>query len=211
LVIAVGTRDAARLIKAYKSLGFLFPAANTQTLEETASAVFDRFWGMSVSELRKVRPSEAHDIGHRVRDAMVDTPFQIPNNLLMLLRTIAILSGMCTGLNANFNLWEQIAPYARKLVEEETSSVFSVDSILDQVGNWVQALAALPSQASRVLAQMESGTLGRSVDRLTGGVIFSAFLVSGVMLLNSGNSQLGAGLLGAAGATLLWVVFGGRK
>jgi len=225
LVIAVGTRDAARLIKAYKSLGFLFPAANTQTLEETASAVFDRFWGMSVSELRKVRPSEAHDIGHRVRDAMVDTPFQIPNNLLMLLRTIAILSGMCTGLNANFNLWEQIAPYARKLVEEETSSVFSVDSILDQVGNWVQALVALPSQASRVLAQMESGglvvqspqvtrevhTLGRSVDRLTGGVIFSAFLVSGVMLLNSGNSQLGAGLLGAAGATLLWVVFGGRK
>jgi predicted unusual protein kinase regulating ubiquinone biosynthesis (AarF/ABC1/UbiB family) len=225
LVIAVGTRDSARLIKAYKSLGFLFPAADTQTLEETASAVFDRFWGMSVSELRKVRPSEAHDIGHRVRDALVDTPFQIPNNLLMLLRTIAILSGMCTGLNANFNLWEQIAPYARKLVEEETSSAFSVDSILDQVGDVVQAFIALPSQASRVLAQIETGglvvqspqvtrevrTLGRSVDRLTGGVIFAAFLVSGVMLLNSGNGQLGAGLLGAAGATLLWVVFGGRK
>jgi predicted unusual protein kinase regulating ubiquinone biosynthesis (AarF/ABC1/UbiB family) len=225
LVIAVGTRDAARLIKAYKSLGFLFPAADTQTLEQTASAVFDRFWGMSVSELRKVRPSEAHDIGHRVRDALVDTPFQIPNNLLMLLRTIAILSGMCTGLNANFNLWEQIAPYARKLVAEESSSAFSLDTVLDQLGDWVQALAALPSQASRVLAQMESGglvvqspqvtrevrTLGRSVDRLTGGVIFSAFLVSGVMLLNGGNGQLGAGLLGAAGATLLWVVFGDRK
>jgi predicted unusual protein kinase regulating ubiquinone biosynthesis (AarF/ABC1/UbiB family) len=225
LVIAVGTRDAGRLIKAYKSLGFLFPAANTQTLEETASAVFDRFWGMSVSELRKVRPSETRDIGHRVRDALVETPFQIPNNLLMLLRTIAILSGMCTGLNANFNLWEQIAPYARKLVAEESSSAFSLDTVLDQLGDWVQALAALPSQASRVLAQIESGglmvqspqvtrevrTLGRSVDRLTGGVIFSAFLVSGVMLLNNGNSQLGAGLLGAAGATLLWVMFGGRK
>jgi hypothetical protein len=35
-------------------------------------------------------------------------------------------------------------------------------------------------------------------------------LVSGVMLINSGNSQLGGGLLGAAGATLLWVMFGGR-
>jgi predicted unusual protein kinase regulating ubiquinone biosynthesis (AarF/ABC1/UbiB family) len=225
LVIAVGTRDAARLIKSYKELGFLLPAANTQTLEQTAAAVFDRFWGMSINDLRKVRPDDVRDIGHRVRNVMVETPFQIPNDLLMLLRTLAILSGMCTGLNADFNLWKQLAPYASKLVQEEASSAFSLDSILEQVGDVVQAFIALPSQASRVLAQMESGglvvqspqvtrevhTLGRSVDRLTGGVIFAAFLVSGVMLLNSGNGQLGAGLLGAAGATLLWVVFGGRK
>jgi predicted unusual protein kinase regulating ubiquinone biosynthesis (AarF/ABC1/UbiB family) len=148
----------------------------------------------------------------------------MPNDLLMLGRTVAILSGMCTGLDANFNLWAQLSPYASKLVQEEASSAFSLDNILKQVGDVVQAFVALPSQASRVLAQVESGglvvnspqvtrevrTLGRSVDRLTGGVIFAAFLVSGVMLLNNGNSQLGAGLLGAAGATLLWVMFGGR-
>ncbi len=224
-VVAIGTRDAVRLIKSYKELGFLLPGADTQALEQASSAVFDRFWGMSMSELRNVRPNEVFEIGHRVRDVMVETPFQVPNDLLMLVRTVAILSGMCTGLDANFNLWEQLAPYASKLVQEEASSAFSVDNILKQVGDVVQAFVALPSQASRVLAQMETGglvvqspqvtrevrTLGRSVDRLTGGVIFAAFLVSGVMLLNSGNSQLGAGLLGAAGATLLWVMFGGRK
>jgi predicted unusual protein kinase regulating ubiquinone biosynthesis (AarF/ABC1/UbiB family) len=224
-VIAVGTRDAARLIKSYKELGFLLPGADTQALEQASSAVFDRFWGMSMSELRNVKPSDVHEIGHRVRDVMVETPFQVPNDLLMLVRTVAILSGMCTGLNANFNLWQQLAPYASKLVEEEASSAFSVDNILKQVGDVVQAFVALPSQASRVLSQMETGALtvqspqvthevralSRSVDRLTGGVIFAAFLFSGVILLNSGNSQLGAGLLGAAVATLLWVLFGGRK
>ncbi len=224
-VIAVGTRDAARLIKSYKELGFLLPGADTQALEKASAAVFDRFWGMSMSELRNVRPNEVHEIGHRVRDVMVETPFQVPNDLLMLVRTVAILSGMCTGLDANFNLWQQLAPYAGKLVQEEASSAFSLDGILKQVGDVVQAFVALPSQASRLLAQMESGglvvqapqvtrevrTLGRSVNRLTGGVIFAALLVSGVMLINSGNSQLGGGLLGAAGATLLWVLFGGRK
>jgi predicted unusual protein kinase regulating ubiquinone biosynthesis (AarF/ABC1/UbiB family) len=224
-VIAVGTRDAARLIKSYKELGFLLPAANTQALEQASAAVFDRFWGMSMSELRNVKPDDVHEIGHRVRDVMVETPFQIPNDLLMLIRTVAILSGMCTGLDAEFNLWKQLATYASKLVQEEASSAFSLDNILEQVGDVVQAFIALPSQASRVLAQMELGglvvqspqvtrevrTLGRSVDRLTGGVIFAAFLVSGVMLINSGNGQLGAGLLGAAGATLFWVVFGRRK
>ena len=223
-VIAVGTRDSARLIKSYKMLGFLLPGADMQALEQASSAVFDRFWGMSMSELRNVRPDEVRDIGHRVRNVMVEMPFQVPNDLLMLIRTIAILSGMCTGLDPNFNLWEHLSPYARKLVEEEASSAFSLDNILKQVGDVVQAFVALPSQASRLLAQMESGglvvqspqvtreirTLGRSVDRLSGGIIFAAFLVCGVVLLNSGNSQLGGGLLGAAGATLLWVIFGGR-
>jgi predicted unusual protein kinase regulating ubiquinone biosynthesis (AarF/ABC1/UbiB family) len=224
-VIAVGTRDSARLIRSYKELGFLLPGADTQALEQASAMVFDRFWGMSMGELRSVDMNEVHEMGHRVRDVMVETPFQVPNDLLMLVRTVAILSGMCTGLDANFNLWNQLAPYATKLVEEEASSAFSVDNILKQVGDLVQAFVALPSQASRVLAQVESGgltvqspqvsrevrALGRSVDRLTGGVIFAALLVSGVMLLNAGNSQLGGGLLGAAGATLLWVLFGGRR
>jgi predicted unusual protein kinase regulating ubiquinone biosynthesis (AarF/ABC1/UbiB family) len=224
-VIAVGTRDSVRLIRSYKELGFLLAGADTQALEQASAAVFDRFWGMSMSELRNVNVSEMHEMGHRMRDIMVDTPFQVPNDLLMLVRTVAILSGMCTGLDANFNLWQQLAPYATKLVQEEASSAFNLDNILKQVGEVVQALVALPSQASRVMAQVESGglvvqspqvarevqTLGRSVDRLTGGVIFAALLVSGVMLINNGNSQFGAGLLGVAGATLLWVVFGGRK
>jgi predicted unusual protein kinase regulating ubiquinone biosynthesis (AarF/ABC1/UbiB family) len=223
-VIAVGTRDAARLIKSYKALGFLLPGADTQALEQASAAVFDRFWGMSMNELRSVRPDDVRDIGHRVRDVMVETPFQVPNDLLMLVRTVAILSGMCTGLEPNFNLWEQLSPYARKLVEQEASSALNLDNILKQLGEVVQVLIALPSQASRVLAQVESGglvvqtpqttrevrALGRSVDRLTGGVIFAALLVSGVMLLNSGNGQLGEGLLGAAVATLLWIMFGGR-
>jgi predicted unusual protein kinase regulating ubiquinone biosynthesis (AarF/ABC1/UbiB family) len=223
-VVAVGTRDAARLIKSYKALGFLLPGADTQALEKASAMVFDRFWGMSMSELRNVRPSEVHDIGHRVRDVMVEMPFQVPNDLLMLVRTVAILSGMCVGLDPNFNLWEQLAPYARKLVEEQASSALSLDNIINQVGEIIQVLVALPSQASRVLAQVESGglvvqspqvtrevhTLGRSVDRLTGGVVFAALLVSGVILLNGGNTQLGQGLLGAALATLLWVIFRGR-
>jgi len=224
-VVAVGTRDATRLIKSYKELGFLLPGADTQALEQASAAVFDRFWGMSMSELKNVRPNEVRDIGHKVRDVMVETPFQVPNDLLMLVRTVAILSGMCTGLDQNFNLWEQLSPYAGKLVQEEASSAFSLDYILKQVGDVAQAFIALPPQASRVFAQMETGgltvqspqmtrevrTLGRSVDRLTGGVIFTAFLISGVMLLNSGNTQLGEGFLSAAGATLLWVVFGGRR
>ena len=149
-------------------------------------------------------------------------PFQVPQNLLFLARTVAILSGMCTGLDPDFNLWLQLAPYARKLVEEETSS--GLDYWLDELGEMLQTLLALPGQASRVLAQAEGSglvvqspqvsrevrSLNSSVDRLTGGVVFAALLIGGVMLVNAGNASYGSGLLGASGLALLWVLFGNK-
>jgi hypothetical protein len=56
----------------------------------------------------------------------------------------------------------------------------------------------------------EVRALGRSVDRLTGGVVFTALLVGGVMLVNADNVTSANVLFGAAGLTLLWVLFGGR-
>jgi len=222
-VIAVGTRDPARLIKSYKTLGFLLPGADTVEIENASMMVFDRFWGMSMSELRSVDLREFHDIGHRIRDVMLEMPFQVPNNLLMLVRTVAILSGMCTGLDPNFNLWNQLEPYAKKLVAEQGGS--TLDTVLETLKEVVSALAALPSQASRVLAQAERegllirapqvnrqiGALEQSVDRLTGSVIFAALLLGGILLFNAGNLFFGQGLLGLAGIVLLWVLLAPRR
>jgi len=56
----------------------------------------------------------------------------------------------------------------------------------------------------------EVRALGRSVDRLTGGVVFAALLFGAVMLWNAGNAAFGNVFLSAAGVALLWVLFGGR-
>lgn len=222
-VIALGTRDAARLIRSYRALGFLLPNADAQALEQASAVVFDRFWGMSMSELRNVRPSEVRDIGHRVRDVMLDTPFQVPNDLLILARMLGILSGMCTGLDPNFNLWEQLSPYARKLVEGEADT--GLDAILDQLGEVVKTLVAIPAQTSRVLAQMEHGgltvqspavtrqirSLEHAVDRLTAGLIFTALLLSGVFLFTSGKVVFANIFFGFAALALIWILFFGRR
>lgn len=220
LVIAVGTRDASRVIKAYQMLDMLLPGADLELIEQAEAQVFDRFWGMSMKELRSINRDEIHKFAHQYRDLILSMPFQIPQNLIYLVRTVAILSGMCTGLDPDFNVWQQIAPFARKLVQEEASS--RLDYWLDELGEMLQTLLALPGQASRVLAQAEGKgmlvqapqvsaevrSLTRSVDRLAGSLIFAALLISGVMLVNAGNSLLGGGLVGAAGLALLWVLLG---
>ncbi len=223
MLIAIGTKDPARLIKSYKSLGFLLPGYDTAALEQASDEVFSRFWGMSMSELRNVNISEYHNLGHKIRDVMLELPFQVPNNLLMLARTVGILSGMCTGLDPDFNLWKQLAPYAMKLVESESGS--GLQTILNELTEMFKVLIALPGQASRVLGQAEReglmvrapqvsrqiASLERSVDRLSGAVVFAALLGSGTYLYQSGNLLFGSSLLTAALFSLGWVIFSPRK
>lgn len=223
LVIAVGTRDAARVIRSYQMLDMLLPNADLKMIEQVEAEVFDRFWGMSMKELRSISPEEIRQFAHQYRELMLNMPFQVPQNLLFLARTVAILSGMCSGIYPDINLWETLGPYARKLVEEETSS--GLDYWLDELGQMLLAVLALPKQTGRVLEKVESGELvvqspqvsrevrglTRSVDRLTGSMVFAALLIGGVMSVNADSLRLGWGLLSASGLVFLWILFGNRN
>lgn len=219
MLIAVGTRNAARLVGAYKTLGVLLPTADLKLLERAEEQLFDRFWGMSMSELRSISHSEMHQFATQFRDLMYEMPFQLPHELLLLGRTISIVSGICIGLDPDFNLWKQLAPYAQKLIAEEGGSNWDV--WLDQVGDLVKELVALPGHTTRVLTSLERGELTfnmpqvnrqiyhleGAVNRLSASVIFAAFLFGGVVLIRSGDETLGYVLWGFSAATVLWMIF----
>ncbi len=223
MLIGVGTKDAARVVKSYQRLGMLLPGADLKLIEQAEAQVFDRFWGMSMSELRQTNPDEIRKFAHQYRDLIFSMPFQVPNDLIMLGRTVAILSGMCTGLDPEFNLWTQLSPYARRLIEKEATK--GVSDWIQELGSLLQNLVALPSQASRVFAQVERGdlivqspqvvrevrALSRSVDRLTGGIVFLGLLLGGVLFYNAGNTLYGEVISGAALVALLWVLFVRRE
>jgi predicted unusual protein kinase regulating ubiquinone biosynthesis (AarF/ABC1/UbiB family) len=217
-VIAVGTKDAVRLVSAYQTLGVLLPGADIKLLEMAGAQLFDRFWGKSMSELRQLDHAEMMKFGMQFRELMYNMPFQLPQNLLLLGRTVAILSGMCTGLDPQFNVWTEIAPYATKLVSEEGLSNW--ETWLDEAGKILQVLIALPGRTERVLTQMERGDLSvqmpqvsrqmmyieQSLNRLAGGLVFGGLLVGGAILYSS-NAPLGQTLMGSSGLVLLWMIF----
>ncbi|MBT3337868.1 MAG: AarF/ABC1/UbiB kinase family protein [Anaerolineae bacterium] len=222
VIIATGTRDAKRVVRAYQQLGVLLPGADLKRIEEAEAQVFERFWGKSMSELREISLDEMREFAHQFKELMYEMPFQIPHNLLLLGRTVAILSGMCTGLDPDFNLWTQLTPYARKLISEEATSNSSV--WLNELGNFAKAILALPTQTGRVLDKMEKGDLEvhmprvahqiskleRAVYRLAGSVIFGSLFIGGIVFYNIGNLFVGGLLLGSALLTLFWTVFFAR-
>ncbi len=222
LLIGIGTRDSSRVVKSYKTMGVLLPSADTELLEQAERQLFERFWGMSMSELRKINHREMRDFAHQFRDLMYEMPFQLPHNLLLLGRAVAILSGMCTGLDPDFNVWEELAPYAQKLVADEVGSGWEV--WLDEIGELVKVLIALPAQTSQVLTRMERGELNvnmpqvnrhlsyveGAMNRMAGALIFAVFLLSGVLVRNSGDLLLSNVFWGLSFLALIWTIFFSR-
>jgi predicted unusual protein kinase regulating ubiquinone biosynthesis (AarF/ABC1/UbiB family) len=219
MLIAMGTQDAARMVRSFQSLHVLLPSTDLKQLEQMSASMFDMFWGKSMDELTQLSPEEMFHFADRFRDLMFEMPFQLPQNLLMLGRTVAILSGMCTGLDTDFNLWNQLAPYAAKLVSQEVGSNWRV--WLDEAGNIFKELISIPSKMGRVLSQIERGDLTvqmpavnrhltyveRAINRLAGSLVFVAFLIGSVMLYDAGRILYAGILLGGAGVTLIWLFF----
>lgn len=195
-LIAVGTQDSSRLVSAFASMGVLLPTADTKLLDLAVAQVFDRFGGMAMSDLRNVSPKEMRDIGLQFRELLVSMPFQLPENLLLLGRTLAVLSGMCAGLNPEFNLWTSITPYAATLVSGDAGGGGLWSTVTTEGTKIVQSLVTLPGRVDRILTLVERGDLSvktpmldlrvrrldRSVQRIPMAIVFAALLLAGAVL-----------------------------
>ena len=93
IVIALGTKDSGRLLKAYKLLNILLPGADLELIQQAEAAAFERFWGKSMDELTEISFDEMHDFAKEFKELAFEMPFQMPQNLIFLLRMVAILSG----------------------------------------------------------------------------------------------------------------------
>jgi predicted unusual protein kinase regulating ubiquinone biosynthesis (AarF/ABC1/UbiB family) len=222
-VMAVGTQDASRLIRSYESLGVLLPDADIKLLEKAEKRLFERYWGKSMSELRDISPQEVFEFVDEFRELIYRMPFQIPQNLLFLARAIGILSGMCTGLAPDFNVWEQLSPYARKLILDESRSTPAV--WLNEFGETIRKLFSLPRRAEAILTRVERGDLmvqnAQLVDQIKllssavkfigRGIVFSALLLGTVQVYLSGKIEMALGLGIATILSLFWMVVRPQK
>ena len=218
MLIAVGTRDPARIVKAYQMLGVLLPDADLELLERAGARVFERFWGMTAPELMNFSQEELFEFLREFENLLYEMPFQVPENIVLLVRCLSILSGLCTGLDVDFNAWSSIGPYVQKLVAEEGGSRWK--TWLAELGVFAQALFSLPRKLDRLVARMEEGNLevrtpdlkkgvdrlDRSVNRLAGAVIFAALLLGAVQLYIAGEYWPAGILTGAAVLAFLWIL-----
>jgi predicted unusual protein kinase regulating ubiquinone biosynthesis (AarF/ABC1/UbiB family) len=218
LLMGMGTRDSTRIIQGYRMLDILLPGADLELLGKANEKIFAQFWGKSMTELRDISFEEMHEFMQEFRELLYDMPFQVPQDLLFLARTVSILSGLCTGLDPEFNVWTSLAPYAQKLIASE--GILGSKSWLDELGILFQKIIGTPGRIMALVERIERGDLGvrseklefqvqkieQSIRRLGGAVIVAALILGGVQLYLA-NQILAASLFWTGGVLLSLGVF----
>jgi predicted unusual protein kinase regulating ubiquinone biosynthesis (AarF/ABC1/UbiB family) len=147
-----------------------------------------------MSELQQISWDEMHNFAKEFREIIYEMPFQIPENLIFLGRCVAILAGMCTGLNPNFNVWEGLAPFAKKIIKEE--SLQGWDFWRQELSDWGRLIYGFPKRVDSTLKKIEGGKMAvetpslnrqaarleRTGRRLISSVVFAVLFFSGVQL-----------------------------
>jgi predicted unusual protein kinase regulating ubiquinone biosynthesis (AarF/ABC1/UbiB family) len=168
------------MVESYQKLGVLMPGADAARLEAATRAVFDKVWGLNMNELANLPFDQVTDVAREFSDLLLSMPFQMPQDFIYLGRTVAILSGMCTGLDPRFDPWKEIQPFVERLLRQNGAKSAESGTLLDRLRSgpagllvdtaWKTARQTfsrayrLPSLAESVLDRAERGELVVRVD-----------------------------------------------
>jgi len=220
LVIAVAARDGHGMIEAAHEIGVLMPSADTGELERALTQLFERFGGMGFAQLKHVDPREFRDFGVEFGDVMRSLPFQLPEHLLLLIRAVALTSGMCSALDPEFNVWDAVEPYATQLLNEERGNL--VEDLAGQAMSSAGLLWRMPQRVDALITKADQGKLSfdtsrleRRLDRLEGvarrvvsAVLFAALLIGGGVVVGT-DPALGTTLMVVSVLPLVHALFAG--
>ncbi len=223
MLIAVGTRDSKRLLNAYQLLGVLLPSADLSRIEQAQTEAMNYAWGKSTTELVRMSGRDRREFAMKYRDLMYQMPFQVPQDFIYLARALGILSGMCTGLDPEFSLWEPLAKYAQKLITQEARRP---ETWLKEALALGQAALALPRQTQDVLSRFQQGDvelkvspapglqadlrrLEAAVSGVTRALVFASLLITATWLYTSGHTVLGGVDFGLA--AVAWLALALRR
>ena len=220
LLIAVAARDGHGLVEAIQDVGMLLPSADVNELERALTALFARFGGMGFAQLREVDPREFREFADEFGEVVRSLPFQLPDNFLLVIRAVSLMSGLCSALDPQFNIWSAVEPYAARLLREEGTHV--VRDLAAQAVSYGRMLFALPGRLDTAVTTFNAGTaqvatpeIERRLSRLellarriVSSVIFAALLIGGIMLREH-EPVLGTVLMVLSAVPLLFALLAG--
>lgn len=194
LLIAAASRDGKGLVDGIRDVGVLLPSADTTELERAMTQLFARFGGMGFAELQEVDPREFRDFAVEFGDVVRSLPFQLPENFLLIIRAMSLVSGVCSSLTPSFNIWDAIEPYATRLIRDESGNV--VQAFAKEAVAIAGVTARLPRRIESLATRLEEGRIAvqtprlerrlseveRIGKRIVSAVIFAGLFIGGILI-----------------------------
>lgn len=194
LVLAVTSQDADRLVDAFLDFGVAPHRIDRALLRQDLEHLMARYYGQQLGDINVT--ALMNDSFSVVRHHYL----QLPSNLAMLVKTMAMDEGLGVQLDPSFNLATVLAPYAEKLIMRRYSPVFWAKQFSKSSLEMAQLSVELPQQVHRIISDIERGGLEvgmrpehfepivrrfeRLANRIVLGILAAAF-INGLAILLS--------------------------
>ena len=220
LLVAAASRDGKGMVNGIRQVGALLPSADTTELERAMTKLFSRFGGMGFAELQDVDPREFRAFADEFGDVVRTLPFQLPENFLLIVRAMSLTSGLCSSLDAKFNIWDAVEPYSAQLIRSEGGNL--VKDFAKQAVSVAGTLARLPQRLDELTTRIEEGRISVQTPRLdrrlaavervgrqvVSAILFAALLIGGI-LLRADDPVFGTVLMAASALPLVHALLAG--
>jgi predicted unusual protein kinase regulating ubiquinone biosynthesis (AarF/ABC1/UbiB family) len=218
--IAVATNDAERFVESLDRIGIILPGADRRPIVQAAEVLFRYTYDRSIRELTNL---DVEGIFGEIEHLVRDLPFQMPQDLIYLGRSVGMVAGMATTLDPDINLFETLRPFAQKLIAREGSAPDWTERLRKELSGLAQIAVTLPRQMDAYYKAANRGDLRMRVDlsrlergirrverattRLAGGIVATGLFLGGVLLRINGFGSEAMWAWAAAGLATLWMLW----
>lgn len=226
--LAVSRGDTTRLMDEFYKLGMVNERVNRLSLHRDLDHIVSRYIGHSMKEL------SASQVTNEILAAALHHHMQLPADLVLLFRVIAMSEGLGNLLDPDFRLFEFAQPYLEQFWAERYSPPALGKRLVGSAMDAIELGIDLPQRIDRLLNELERGGLNmnihheglrefthqlqRMVNRIAQTVLLSAIIVSlGLLMIiyhPTGWERIGGWLFGltfllavSLGVWLIWSIW----
>ncbi len=135
-VLAGIKQNIPGIIDAYYALGIINKEVSRQLLEKAAGRLYQVLSQKDISS-RKIQ-----DIINDIMKSFYAFPFELPQNLVYIFKTAAVLEGIGTAIDPSYNLVKDIVPVAKKYIShtplgKKTTASGIIKTVFNEVKQFV--------------------------------------------------------------------------
>jgi predicted unusual protein kinase regulating ubiquinone biosynthesis (AarF/ABC1/UbiB family) len=139
----------------------LLPGTDKRPVVQALSIVLRHTYDRTQREITNM---DVEQIFGQTEHLVRDLPFQIPQNLIYLGRSISMVSGIVTGLNPDINVFAETQPFAQQMIAREQQERSWSDDLRQGLTTYGQIAATLPRQMDAYFKAANRGEIQMQVD-----------------------------------------------
>jgi ubiquinone biosynthesis protein len=211
LLLCVLHRDVERLIRQLLYSGELHDESNLKNLKRDLTEFIDDYYDILLQDL-KVGKLLIHFV-----DILTEYQIKFPSNLMLLSRALFVMEGIGKQLDPNFNMVEQLKPFAEQIIKDR----YSPSSIAKETTKTLQSYHALSKSLPKDIKEFINrvnhnkfkidlehrglerlvNDLDKSTNRISFSMVIAALIIGSslIMQIDKGPMLFGFPILGLLG------------